>query len=61
MSINIHGMKADNKLGLDLTKPIFWVSDKSKLKPVSSATETSYKIESLLVAGLDMIYFQISQ
>ena len=36
-------------------KPVFWVSDKVRLKPVSSATETSEKIENLLVACLDMI------
>ena len=30
-----------NKLGLDTTKPVFRVSDKARLKPVSSATETS--------------------
>ena len=29
------------KLGLDATKPVFGVSDKARLKPVSSATETS--------------------
>ena len=28
-----------------LTKPVFGVSDKVRLKPVSSATETSQKIE----------------
>ena len=28
-------------IGLDLTKPVFGVSDKGRLKPVSSATETS--------------------
>ena len=38
---------------LHTTKPVFRVSDKERLKPVSSATETSYKI--LSVASLDMI------
>ena len=28
-------------MGFDSTKPVFWVSDKAKLKSVSSATETS--------------------
>ena len=41
--------------GSDATKPVFEVSDKTRLKPVSSATETSLKIEILLVASLDMI------
>ena len=39
----------------EATKAVFRVSDKARLKPVSSATETSYKIESSLVATLDMI------
>ena len=30
---------------LDATKPVFGFSDKTSFKPVSSATETSYKIE----------------
>ena len=38
------------------TKPVFRVSDKARLTPVSTATETSKKIEILLVAGLDMIF-----
>ena len=42
-------------MGLAATKPVFGVSDKGRLKPVSSATETSYKIGILLVASLDMI------
>ena len=37
------------------TKPVFGVSNKASFKPVSSATETSYKIEISLVASLDMI------
>ena len=37
------------------SKPVFGVSDTVRLKPVSSATETSQKIENLLVARLDMI------
>ena len=32
-----------------------WVFDKARFKPFSSATETSYKNEILLVASLDMI------
>ena len=42
-------------LGLDATKPVFGVSDKARLKPVSSATESSYKIEMLLVVSLDKV------
>ena len=42
-------------MGLDTRKPVFRVSDKVRLKPVSSATETSDKIENLLVPILDMI------
>ena len=32
-------------MGLNRTKPVFGVSDKARRKPVSSATETSLKIE----------------
>ena len=42
-------------LGLAATKPVFWVYNKTRLKPVSSATETSWKIEISLVASLEMI------
>ena len=42
-------------MGHDVTKPVFRVSDKARLKPVSSVTETSKKIENSLVASLDMI------
>ena len=42
-------------MDLDATKPVFGVSDKVRLKPVSSATETSWKIEISPVASLDMI------
>ena len=38
-----------------VTKPVVWVSDKARLKPFSSATETSWNIEIMLVASLDMI------
>ena len=41
--------------GLDAIKPVFGISEKVRLKPVSSVTETSYKIENWLVASLDMI------
>ena len=44
-----------NYMGLNATKPVFGVSDKVRLKPVSSATENSKKIEISLVASLDMI------
>ena len=42
-------------MGLDTTKPVFRASDKARHKPVSSAMETSLKIEISLVASLDMI------
>ena len=48
-------------IGLNMTKPVLGVSNKAKLRPVSSATETSYEIENLLVANLDMIYFPRSE
>ena len=42
-------------MGLAARKRVFGVSDKARLKPVSSATETSQKIEILREASLDMI------
>ena len=42
-------------MGVIATKPVFGVSNKARLKPVSSATETSWKIEILLVPSIDMI------
>ena len=43
-------------MALDETKAVFGVSrDKARLKPVSSATETSQKIEISLVATLNII------
>ena len=48
-------------LGLDVTKPVFGVFHKVRLKPVSSATETSQKIEISLIASLDMILSKISK
>ena len=44
-------------LRLVARKPVFGVSDKTRLKPVSSATETRYNSEISLVASLDMILF----
>ena len=38
-----------------MTKPVVWVSDKARLKPVPSATESSKKIGISLLASLDMI------
>ena len=38
-----------------MTKPVFGVSEKGRLKPVSSATETSLKIEISHEACLDMV------
>ena len=42
-------------MGLVVRKPVFRVSDKASFKPVSSATETSWKIEISPVASLHMI------
>ena len=39
-NIQPHGVAANN-VRLDSTKPFLGVSDKARLKPVSSATETS--------------------
>ena len=45
-------------MGLVTRKPVFGASDKARLKPVSSATETSYmyKLEISLVESLDIIH-----
>ena len=40
-----------NYLGLVATRPVFRVSEKARLNPVSSATETSYEIENSPVAS----------
>ena len=45
-------------MGLVARKPVVGVSDKMRLKPVSTATETSLKIEISLVASLDMVLSQ---
>ena len=42
-------------MGLVARKPVFGVSSKVSFKPVSSATETSKKIEISPVSSLDMI------
>ena len=42
-------------MGLSATKPVFGVSIKGRLKPVSSTTENSLKSEISLEASLDMI------
>ena len=42
-------------LGLNMTKPVFGVSDKGRLKQVTSATETSNKIEILFVASFNIL------
>ena len=44
-----------DKLGLGATTPVFGVSDKARLKPVSSAIEISWKNEISFAARLDMI------
>ena len=40
-----------------VTKPVFRVSDKARLKPVSSSIETSLNIEISLEASLDMMVY----
>ena len=52
------GRSVVQKIGLVARKPVFGVSDKATLKPVCSATETSYKVEISPVASLDMILFK---
>ena len=47
-----------NYMGHGVTKPVFGVSDKARLKPISSATKTRWKIEISLVASLDMKLFK---
>ena len=42
-------------MGLVARKPVFRVSDNARFKPVSSATETSWKIKISHVAALHMI------
>ena len=42
-------------MGLGITKPVFGVSDKVRLKPVSSATETNLENEISLVVSWYMI------
>ena len=42
-------------MGLDVRKPVFGVSDKARLKPVSSDTETSWNNEISLEASKYMI------
>ena len=44
------------KLGLDVTKPVFGVSRKTRFKPVSSASESSLKIEISPLVSLYMIH-----
>ena len=53
--INMNSYSTNNNMGLDMTKPVFRVSDKVRLKSVSSATEISYKMEISSAASLDMI------
>ena len=42
-------------MGFEATKPVFGVSFKATLKPVSSASETCKKSENSCVASLDMM------
>ena len=46
------------QMSLVATKPVYRVSDKAIFKPVSSATETSWKIEISPVASLHMVLFK---
>ena len=52
--------KQSNQLSLPHRdeKPAVEFSDKTRLKPVSSATETSWKIEMSLVTSSDMILYR---
>ena len=45
-------------LVLFVTKPIFGVSEKARLKPISSATDTSYKTEISHVANFDIVLYK---
>ena len=45
-------------MGLVMTKPVFKVFENARLKPVSSATKTSQKIEISLVASLDIVLYK---
>ena len=47
--------EGQGQMGLVKRKPVFGVSIKAGFKPVSSATETSWKIEILPVARLNMV------
>ena len=42
-------------MGLDATKHVFGVSDTARLKPVSSASETSQKLKKCTCSKLEMI------
>ena len=42
-------------MGFDPTKPVFGFFDKVRLKPISSATGTSWKIEISPEAGFDIV------
>ena len=42
-------------MGLDGTKPVLRVSDKTRLKSISSATETSKKMEISTEASFDIV------
>ena len=53
--ITLAGKASADKMDLVARKPVFGVSDKARLKPVSSATESSQKIVISLVASLDII------
>ena len=45
-------------MGHDTRKPLFGVSDKVRLKPVSLATETSQKVETSPAASLDIALYK---
>ena len=49
------GSSTECHMGLSARKPVFGVSDKVRLNPVYSATETSQKVEISLEASLGMI------
>ena len=47
-----------DNMGRDVRKPVFGDSNKVRLKPACSATETSWKVEISLMASLDCDTFQ---
>ena len=53
-----HHTEDMSDMGFDVTSPVFRVSNKGILKPVSSSTETSKKVDIWFVTSLDMILYK---